>query len=124
MTVVYKIRRKSDGLFSTGGTSPDFNEKGKEWKARNHVSSHMKQVGSYYSRKTKIDYYSDCDVVTFEVVATEIDSIPALDWKESEKTTRSKEIQAIRRKAYELESATRRKMRLEAELAELNKQIS
>lgn len=123
MTTIYMIRRKSDGLFSTGGTTPTFNEKGKQWKARNHVTSHMKQVGSSYSRKTKADYYKDCEVVTYEVVMTEVEAIPALDWKESDKTIRSKELQEIRRKAYELEYAIRQKQRLEAELAELNKKI-
>jgi hypothetical protein len=117
------IRRKSDGLFSTGGTSPTFNGKGKQWKARNHVTSHMKQVGSSYSRKTKADYYHDCEVVTFEVVMSEVEAIPALEWKESDKTIRSKELQEIRRKAYDLEYAIRQKQRLEAELAELTKRI-
>jgi len=123
MTTVFKIRRKSDGLFSTGGTTPTFNKKGKEWKARGHVSSHMKQVGSYYSRKTKTDYYSDCEVVTFEVIMNEVEVIPALEWKESDKTIRSRELQEIKRKAYELEYAMRQKQRLEAELAALNKRI-
>lgn len=124
MTTIFKIRRQADGLFSTGGTSPDFNDKGKVWKARNHVSSHMKQVGSYYSGKTKNDYYRDCDVVTFEVAETEIESIPALEWQESPKTSRAKQLQEERRIKYDLERAAVRKKQLEAELAELNKKIS
>lgn len=128
MTTIFMIRRKSDGLFSSGGTSPTFSEKGKQWKARNHITSHMKQVGSSYSRKTKADYYHDCEVVMFEVVMfevvmNEVDAIPALEWKESDKTIRSKELQEIRQKAYELEWAIQQKQRLEAELAELNRKI-
>lgn len=124
MINVYKIRRKIDGLFSTGGTSPDFSDKGKVWKARGHISSHMKQVGSYYSSKTKNDYYRDCEVVTYEVVETEVDTISALDWQESPKTIRAKQLQEERRIKYDLEWTAARKRQLEAELAELNKDFS
>lgn len=124
MTTIFKIRRKSDGLFSTGGTSPSFNAKGKVWKARNHVTSHMKQIGyQYYNPKTKDDYYRDCEVVEYEVVETEVSAVPALDWKESPKTLRAKQLQQERRIQYELERASVRKKQLEAELAELNKKI-
>ena len=41
---VYKIRRKTDGLFSSGGTDPSFSKKGKIWNARGHVTSHISQL--------------------------------------------------------------------------------
>lgn len=124
MTTVFRIRRKSDGLFSTGGTSPKFDSKGKVWKARNHVTSHMTQIGhQYYNPKKKEDYYHDCEVVEYEIVETEVNATPALEWKESPKTQRSKQLQEERRDRYELERILARKKQLEAELAELSKKI-
>lgn len=123
MTIVYKIRRKSDGLFSTGGITPRFTEKGKEWKARNHVSSHMRQVGFYHSHKTKEEYYSDCEVVTYKVTVAEIESIPALNWEETAKTKRTKQLAEQRRALRELAELTARKARLEEELAAVNSKM-
>jgi hypothetical protein len=60
---VFKIRRKSDGLFSTGGYSPRFSKQGKVWSLRNHVSSHLSQFG-----KKLWDTYFDCEVIEFECV--------------------------------------------------------
>ena len=40
----YKIRRKSDGKFSTGGTTPTFTKLGKIWKQRSHLTSHLSQL--------------------------------------------------------------------------------
>lgn len=53
---VWKIRRKSDGLFSTGGTWPSFTKKGKEWKTLSALSSHIVQSHRHY------DGYHDGDL--------------------------------------------------------------
>lgn len=45
----FKIRRTTDGLFSTGGRPPDFNEKGKLWNSLSAVSGHISMVGDDYS---------------------------------------------------------------------------
>ena len=121
MKTVYKIRRKSDGLFSTGGSWPSFNKKGKIWTARNHVTAHIGQVGGY-GKKLK-DFYSDCEVVLFEIVENELEAVSAMEWKETDKTTRTKELEEIRRKKYEVESLARRKAELEKEIASINKRI-
>ena len=49
---IYKIQRISDGLFSTGGITPDFSKKGKIWSALGHVTSHLTGCveGAYYSK--------------------------------------------------------------------------
>lgn len=39
----YKIRRKRDGFFSTGGTNPKWNKIGKEWNTIGHVKLHILQ---------------------------------------------------------------------------------
>jgi len=56
----FKIRRRSDGLFSTGGMYPKFNTKGKLWRQRNFLTNHLHVVSS-------LSVYDDCDVVIVEV---------------------------------------------------------
>jgi len=93
MTIeVYKIRRKSDGLFSTGGENPSFNKKGKTWSARGHVISHLSQFGD----KNKKLYYSDCEVVCFQVEQFESSVMDVSEWKPTEKTLRTKELEEQR----------------------------
>lgn len=124
MKTIFRIRRKSDGLFSAGGNSPKFDEEGKVWRARNHVTSHMTQIGKqYYDPKTKDDYYRDCEVVEYEIVEKEIRTIPALEWEETPETRKAKQLQEERRIQYDLERASVRKKQLEAELAEIDKKI-
>ena len=76
MTIeVYKIRRKTDGLFSTGGECPFFNKKGKTWSARGHVTSHLSQFGD----RRKNQYYKDCEVVRFEVQEFDVEAIDVFE---------------------------------------------
>ena len=64
--IVYKIRRKSDGLFSGGGTSwVNFSKKGKIWKQQNHLTSHLNQIDRDTRQK-----YEECEIVCFEIVET------------------------------------------------------
>jgi hypothetical protein len=47
---LYKLRRKSDGLYSTGGTSPGWSKKGKTWNTLAALSGHLAQHrGDYYA---------------------------------------------------------------------------
>ena len=39
---MYKIRRKSDGLFSSGGMDPDWSKKGKVWTSKGHLKNHFR----------------------------------------------------------------------------------
>jgi hypothetical protein len=65
----YKIRRKADGLFSTGGYKPDWSSKGKVWKKVGHLKCHLAQFslnsGSCYGRSNP---YEDCELVQQRVV--------------------------------------------------------
>lgn len=63
--IFYKIRRRSDGLFSNGGTSPRFTNKGKIWKTIGYIKSHLKNVG--LGRAAEI--YKDCEII--ELIASE-----------------------------------------------------
>lgn len=37
----FKIRRQSDGQFSSGGTTPRWSNKGKTWSEQRHVTAHL-----------------------------------------------------------------------------------
>ena len=125
MTTIFRIRRKSDGLFSIGRTYPRFTVKGKAWKQRNHVTSHMTQIGrAWGTGQTKHDYYKDCEVVEYEVIEKEIKAIPALEWDEDPATKKAKQQAADRRAKLELDVLEARKKQLESELAELNKKLA
>lgn len=64
---IFKIRRRSDGLFSTGGSSPRFRKEGKTWTKRHHVTAHLRLLGD---RERKL--YQDCDLVTYTCTVTEV----------------------------------------------------
>jgi membrane-bound ClpP family serine protease len=63
MAVIYKIRRKSDGLFSMGGSEPHFNKTGKIWKQRGHLTGHLKCV-----RYRKV--YAESEVIMYQLIET------------------------------------------------------
>lgn len=63
MADAYKIRRRSDGLFSTGGRACYFTPQGKIWKKLGHVKLHLRQVNTQ-----RRDPYADCDIVHFSLV--------------------------------------------------------
>lgn len=79
--IKFKIRRLSDGLFSTGGRVPDWNAHGKEWKTvgalKSAVKCHQNHVEKHNSNKWRTslvqdDYKVGCELVkiTYAVVAT------------------------------------------------------
>lgn len=69
----YKIRRKSDGLFSSGGERPTFGNKGKLWKTLGHLHSHLVQIHS--------NIYDNAEIVPFVIDITE-DNENCADLKE------------------------------------------
>lgn len=114
-TEVYKIRRRSDGLFSSGGTYPKFSKKGKVWAARGHVTSHLSQLGD----RDRNRYYKDCEVVRVEVQYTDVDTTDVFEWKHAESTLRAKELEEQRRIECEKERKLEEIARLEKQLAKL-----
>lgn len=60
---IYKIRRKSDGLFSAGGYSPSWTKKGKIWTTRAALTNHLAMC-------TRTNY-KDCEIIEYEVVQIE-----------------------------------------------------
>lgn len=73
MASFYKIRRRSDDLFSTGGRVPNWKATGKIWHSIHHLRAHLR--GSGIARRTHpYSPYKDADVVEFEAV--EVDHYP------------------------------------------------
>lgn len=59
---MYMIRRKSDGLFSSGGVDPKFKKRGKVWNNRSALSNHLVLIG-----KRAQGLYDGCEVLVQEV---------------------------------------------------------
>lgn len=88
---VYKIRRKSDGLFSSGGNWPSFSKKGKEWKQQGHLTNSLNQA--------RRDLYQDCELVTITYIAQETSVRPLDDYyseMQERKLEREAQEQAIK----------------------------
>lgn len=74
MKTIFKIRRKYDGLFSTGGTYPMFNERGKTWNGLGAVRNHINLCTESANRGDKRlqQYLSDIELVEFEIVELQV----------------------------------------------------
>ncbi len=66
MTKLYKIQNK-DGLFSTGGTVPDFSRNGKTWNSLSNVKAHLTQGMNV------CETYNSCKIVEIEQVLHEVE---------------------------------------------------
>lgn len=69
---VFRIRRKSDGLWSTGGCWPGFNKKGKIWRKIGSIRAHLTQVYNTHNHRMPGDPYEGCEVVISEYVDTNV----------------------------------------------------
>lgn len=88
---VYKIRRRSDGKYSTGGTEPKFSKTGKVWRTLGQLKSHLTLVEKsgnwpYTPKKRRqrlIAFYQHCEIVRFEIREVEVgDGAPVCNWRE------------------------------------------
>ena len=81
---VYRIRRKADGLFSTGGCRPSFSKKGKEWKLgalKNHFSLTKQRYLTTDPPLGRPLPYNDNEheIVQVEVVKKPVGTLPISD---------------------------------------------
>jgi hypothetical protein len=93
---VFKIRRKTDGLFSTGGSRPSFSKQGKLWKRKSDLTCHINLVVSSY-KGTSV--YEECELVIFKVTETEVSSQLLREYiqeREDAKQQRELELQQAR----------------------------
>jgi hypothetical protein len=71
---IYKIRRKSDGLFSDGGSRGRFSKKGTYWLSIGALKNHFNSL----KIPDWLKYYGDCEVVSFKVTLEELPSDSAV----------------------------------------------
>lgn len=67
--MVYKIRRVSDGLFSTGGLYPKFTRSGKAWPSIGALKCHLAQFTCDTSGAPRC--YEGCEVVCYTITPRE-----------------------------------------------------
>ena len=76
---VYKIRDEN-GLYSTGGTSPEFNKNGKTWNNIGHVKNHLRQFFDRTSyRRNRSELYDNAEIIAIEISETEVEKQPVQD---------------------------------------------
>lgn len=81
---IYRIRQRSTGLWSSGGSSPTFGKRGKTWDQIGHLSSHMTSLLDSQGKKPIPKVYDDAEVVEFvlaETVARTFDARQMLERK-------------------------------------------
>lgn len=114
---VFMIRRKSDGLYSKGGSSPSFSKNGKVWLQRGYVTSHMSQLTRFGKER-----YDDCEVIEFSLEPTGND-VPALEWKELPSTARARELEKKRQLEYKKEILENEKKELQRRIKEIDEKL-
>lgn len=76
-TSVFKIRRKSDGLFSSGGCYPKWSEYGKAWATLRRARLAASLLNEDWCQKTH--GYQDCEIVEYELRSIAIETIQIVE---------------------------------------------
>lgn len=79
--IMYKIRNRETGLYSTGGMKPNWSKDGKTW-GKGHVGSHLRQFIGHGFRDADIDFYANAEIVQIEVKEEELKTHDVLDYLE------------------------------------------
>jgi hypothetical protein len=122
----YKLRRKTDGLYSNGGAWPGFNAKGKTWNTLAALSGHLAQhTGDRYARTRRFSWtdkqegiaWEDLEIVCLEVRENVVEKQEALEYVKGMKERREKRVakqkerqakEQVRRAKVELEQAKKK----------------
>lgn len=59
--VFYRVRRLTDGLYSTGGSFPTFKKTGKSW-LLSQLKSHLRMI---QKNRRSFEVYKGCELVSF-----------------------------------------------------------
>lgn len=103
---VYKIRRMSDGLFSTGGSYPRFTKVGKIWKRPGDVTNHLNVVHSWGNSRV----YGDCEIVKYRLENHRIDGVTVERWMRNRIEKREREAQEALERREAREQAERKQL--------------
>jgi hypothetical protein len=109
--VVYKIRRKTDGLFSKGGSTPSFNKDGKVWKQRGHLTNHLNQI---HNRSV----YGDCEIIVYKLEEVQQGDGISIDGYLDEREQKKRDEENERNLRYEAMRKEQRRKEYEALKAE------
>lgn len=123
----YKLRRKSDGLYSNGGSWPSFTSKGKTWNTLAALSGHLAQhTGDRYAKTRRYHWHDkqegvdwqDLEIVCLEVRENVVEKQEASEYVLGMKERREK------REAKKKQSMAREKVkRAQKELEEAKKKV-
>lgn len=69
----YKIRNPETGLFSSGGSMPNWTKRGKVWRGVGPLKNHLNLImnRAYYGRRNRA-VYDGCELVTVQVTTEEV----------------------------------------------------
>lgn len=71
--VVFKLRHKVTGLYSSGGTEPKWTRSGKTWSSKSAVGNMLDLVtGSNYARSKNHNDWYNWELVTLELSEKEV----------------------------------------------------
>ncbi len=62
--ILYKIRNRVTGKYSTGGRWPKFTRCGKIWSTKQNLNQHL-DLYSKESLDYKLEIYKNCEIVTY-----------------------------------------------------------
>lgn len=103
--MLYKIRNKKTGLFSTGGVAPRWTKLGKTWNSIGTFKSHLTLVGDRYEStwgedrfkglSIDTDIYKDCEVVEVEFKECKVSNIKEFLEVNKKKKPKTKEQEII-----------------------------
>ena len=77
--IVYKIRNKKTGKFSSGGYCPSWDDVGKSYSSLKSVIAHIKLYMRGYSQEEKMPKPDSWEVVELEIKPIEISKIDIKD---------------------------------------------
>lgn len=111
MSALYKIKSNKTGLFSLGGSYPQFGKLGKVWKRKGDLSSHFTNLGAEGRRRYR---ENECMVVEIEIVEIETTMVPVDEYIEASatRTAENKRLHEERVAKWQLENARRNYERL------------
>lgn len=101
---LFKIRHRQTGLFSTGGSSPRWEENGKLWKKKGFVTNHLSNAIGYKHAK---GFYANAEIVEYEYNPVAIAVYPIMDVITEKMELKQKEAEAskARYEKYKYEEA-------------------
>lgn len=126
--MLMKIRRRSDGKFSTGGGNPRWAKGGKSWNRMQDLASHYDLVINGWGRRNRgTNPYIDTDVVCFAV--DESQTTPTRQLLDEELVGREERAkqrvldQSFAQAPYKLAAAGLERARLDERITQLEKEI-